>query len=369
MRTFLTLSSVDPGFETNSTLSARLWIPETRYQEDDEVRTFYRETLEKVRSIPGVSSAGAVLSLPIDFGIRGTFAFAIEGFTPEDGEQPLAGYQVATSDYFESLGIPILRGRAFADTDDAESPSVAIVNEALADLYWSGEDPIGRRITWNDPENDDADWATIVGVVANTRFNGLDEPPRAETYQPYQQAPINYMTLVVKSDLETSALTAALRRAVAEVDPQQPLSGVLTMERVLFDSLGSRRFNMYLLAVFAATALLLAAVGLYGVLSFSVAQRSNEIGIRMALGAQAGGVIRKVIREGFWLVLAGLAIGTGAAFALTRLMVSMIHGVSATDPITFVGGIALLVAISLAASWLPALRAAKVSPMEVLRVE
>jgi len=369
MRTFLTLNSVDPGFDPHRTLSARVWIPETRYQEDDEIRSFYSETLERVRAIPGVSSAGAVLSLPIKSGISGRFGFSIEGYTPEENNQPLAGYQIASSDYFESLGIPVLRGRTFTEADDAEAPGVAVINEALADLYWPGEDPVGRRITWNDPDSEDAEWSTIVGVVGNTRHAGLDEPPRPEAYQPYLQSPMTYMTLVVRSDLDIATLAAAVRSAVAEVDPQQPLSAVNTMEQVLFDSLGSQRFNMYLLCVFAVTALMLAAVGLYGVLSFSVAQRSNEIGIRMALGAQTGGVVGQVIKEGFWLAVFGLTIGTCAAIGLTRLMVSMIHGVSATDPVTFVGGIVLLAVITLAASWIPAMRAAKVSPMEVLKVE
>ena len=180
---------------------------------------------------------------------------------------------------------------------------------------------------------------------------------------------MTYMTLVVRSDRDVAALTAAVRNAVAEVDPQQPLSAVNTMERVLFDSLGSQRFNMYLFGVFAVTALVLAAVGLYGVLSFSVAQRSNEIGIRMALGARAGGVVGKVVKEGLLLAVAGLVVGACAAYGLTRLIASMIHGVSATDPMTFVGGILLLTALTVLASWIPALRAAKVSPMEVLRVE
>ncbi len=370
MRTFLTLNRVNPGFNSLKTLSARVWIPETRYQEDDEVSSFYRETLERVRAIPGVQSAGAVLSLPINYGIQGRFGFSIEGYTPSEGEnQPLAGYQVASAGYFETLGIPVIRGRVFTESDDAQAPSVAVVNEELASQYWSGEDPIGRRITFDDPEGEDVDWATIVGVVGNTRHSGLDEPPRSELYVAYQQSPINYMTLVVQSDMDVTALTAAVRRAVMEVDPEQPLSEVATMEQVLFESLGSQRFNLFLLGAFAVCALVLAAVGLYGVLSFSVSQRSNEIGIRMALGAAAGGVIGNVIRQGLLLALVGLAIGTAAALGLTRLMSSMIHGVSATDPITFIGGIVLLAALTLLASWIPALRAARVSPMEVLRVE
>jgi putative ABC transport system permease protein len=370
MRTFLTLNSVDPGFDSLKTLSARVWIPDTRYQEDEEVGAFYRETLERVRAIPGVRSAGAVLSLPINYGISGRFGFSIEGYTPpEEDNGPIAGYQVASAGYFETLGIPVIRGRDFTELDDAEAPSVALINQALAELYWAGEDPIGRRITFDDPEGEDVDWATIVGVVGNTRHSGLDEPPRPELFVAYQQSPITYMTLVVQSEMEVAALTGAVRRAVMEVDPQQPLSEVLTMEQVLFESLGSQRFNLFLLGAFAVAAIVLAAVGLYGVLSFSVTQRSNEIGIRMALGARAGGVVGNVVRQGFWLALLGLAIGTAAAIGLTRLMASMIHGVSATDPLTFIAGIVLLTAIALVASWVPALRAARVSPMEVLRVE
>jgi putative ABC transport system permease protein len=353
-----------------NTLSARVWIPETRYQDDDAVCFFYRETLERVRAIPGVRSAGAVLSLPIDYGISGRFGFSIEGYTPNEGEnQPLAGYQVASAGYFETLGIPIIRGRVFTESDDAQAPSVAVVNEELADHYWSGEDPIGRRVTFDDPEGEDVDWATIVGIVGNTRHSGLDEPPRPELFVAYQQSPINYMTLVVQSDLDVTALTAAVRSAVLEVDPEQPLSEVATMEQVLFESLGSERFNLFLLGAFAVCALVLAAVGLYGVLSFSVSQRSNEIGIRMALGAAASGVVGNVIKQGLVLAVVGMAIGTGAAFGLTRIMASMIHGVSATDPVTFATGIVLLVVITLTASWIPAMRAARVSPMEVLRVE
>jgi putative ABC transport system permease protein len=369
-RTLLALTRVDPGFNANNTLSARVWIPASRYQEDHQVQAFYRETMERVRAIPGVQSAGAVLSLPVNAGINGTFAFSIEGLVVEEGEQgPLAGYQIATPDYFRTMGIPLIRGRLFQETDDAEAPSVAVINEALAETYWRGEDPIGKRITWDDPEDDEVDWVTIVGLVGDTRHNGLDEAPRTETYRPYLQSSLPYMTLVIRSDLDVGTLTTAVRTAVTEIDPEQPISAVQTMEQVVFDSLGSRRFNMFLLAVFAAAALVLAAVGLYGVLSFSVAQRANEIGIRMALGARTTKVIRQVIREGFWMAAIGVAIGTAGALALTRLMSSMIHGVSATDPTTFILGIVLLTAIALLASTIPALRASRVDPVEALRAE
>ena len=241
-----------------------------------------------------------------------------------------------------------------------------MINQALANLYWQNEDPIGKRITWGDVD-EDAVWTTIVGIVGNTSYEGLDQPPRPEVFRPYPQAPMPYMTVVVRSDMDMVALESALRAAVMEVDPQQPIYEVKTMEQVLFDSLGSQRFNMYVLGIFAVAALVLAAVGLYGVLSFSVAQRSNEIGIRMALGAQVSGVIGRVIGSSLSLGAIGLAIGTCAAVGLTRLMASMIYGVSATDPFTYGAGIVLLTLVALAASWLPAARAARADPVNALR--
>jgi putative ABC transport system permease protein len=370
VRTLATLTAVDPGFDGENVLTARVWIPATKYEEDDEIIAFYREALDRVGAIPGVLSASGVLSLPVNAGINGTFTFEIEGReSADEADSPIAGFQVASSHYLETLGIPLLRGRWFSDSDDYDAPSVVVINQALAERYWPNEDPVGKRLTWGDPTAEDTDWATIVGIVGNTRHFGLDQPPRAEIYQPYLQGSLPYLTLVVKSEVAPSTLTGAVRRAVMEVDPEQPLSGVATMEQVIFDSLGSRRFNMLLLVVFAVTAVVLAAVGLFGVLSYSVSQRSNEIGIRMALGARTVGVVGGVMREGVGLALLGLGIGIPSALGLTRLMRSMIHGVSETDPAVFAVGAALLVAIASLASCVPALRASRVDPMEVLRVE
>jgi putative ABC transport system permease protein len=369
IRTFITLTNVDPGFDPGNTLTARVDIPESRYQTNQEQVEFYRTTLERVRSIPGVLSAGGVLSLPISMGMRGDLVFAIEGRPLVPGEESHGGYQLASPDYFGTLGIPLLRGRVFTEADNEDESGVAVINQALADLYWAEEDPIGKRVTWNTPPDDNSNWSTIVGVVGNTVYWGLDQPPRPEIYSPYMQAPMPYMTVVVRSERDVAGLTAAVRNTVLEVDPTQPIYQALTMERVLFASLGSQRFSMCILGAFAAAAILLAGVGIYGVLSFGVTQRSSEIGIRMALGAQTGNVIGGVIKEGCWLTIIGLGIGTAAAVGLTRVMESMIHGVSATDPLTFAGGIILLTAIALIASWIPARRASRVSPMEVLRVE
>jgi putative ABC transport system permease protein len=369
VRTYVALNGVDPGFDPRKTLSARVEIPERNYPSDVAQREFYRETLERVKAIPGVSSAGGVLSLPIHAGISGDLIFAIEGRPLVPGEESHGGYQLASPDYFRTLGIPLVRGRVFTDGDGPETSSVAVINQALADLYWPDEDPIGRRVTWGDPTDEDANWVTIVGIVGDTRYDGLDEPPRPEIYRPYAQAPMPFMTLVVRSELDVAGLTSAVRQAVMEVDPAQPVYEIHAMEEVLSDSLASRRFSMLVLGVFAAAALVLAAVGLYGVLSFSVAQRSNEIAIRMALGAQATDVVGRVVKQGFWLAALGLAIGTCGAIGLTRLMANMVYGVSATDPLTFAAGILLIIAVALAASWVPAARAGRADPMEVLRGE
>ena len=270
----------------------------------------------------------------------------------------------------DAIGIPLLRGRWFTDADDRNAPNVVVINQALADLYWPGRDPIGNRVfVGGESVENDADWNTIMGVIGNTRHFGLDRLPRPEIYRSYLQSVVPYFTLAVKSDVDESTLTASVRRAVMDVDPGQPLAGVATMEQVLVGSLGSQRFSMSLLLVFAATALVLTGVGLYGVLAFWVSQRSNEIGIRLALGANATGVVGGVMKQGVLLTGLGLIVGTIGALGLTRLMGSMIHGVSATDPTTFACGGVLLSAIGMLACGLPAYRAARVDPLAVLKAE
>jgi putative ABC transport system permease protein len=370
VRTLATLSAIDPGFDSRNVLTARVWIPATKYQEDEDIIGFYRETLTRVGSIPGVESAGAVLSLPVNSGINGTFTFSIEGKSFEnDPDGPSAGFQVTTPEYIETLGIPLLQGRWFTEGDDSEAPDVVVINQALAEKYWPGEDPVGKRMTWGSPDDEDPAWITIVGVIGNTRHFGLDQEARSEIYQPYLQGSLTYLTLVLKSAVDPATLTAAVRQAVATVDPAQPISAVATMEQVLFDSLGSRRFNMLLLVAFAVTALALAAVGLFGVLSYSVSQRYSEIGIRMALGARSSRVVGRIMREGVGLTLLGLGIGVVGALGLTRLMRSMVHGVSTSDPATFVAGVLLLIAVAAVASCVPALRASRIDPIKVLKAE
>lgn len=368
MRTFFTLNAVDPGFNPENVYSARVWIPPSRYDEDEKITNFYREIIERVRGIPGVQSAGAVLSLPVNSGINGSLSFSIEGRPVEPGYEPVSGFQLVSSDYFKTMGIPVLHGRTITDTDNEDAPLVALVNQALADEHWPGENPLGNRIAWGNIEDDEVELATIVGIVGNTRHSGLDEETRTEIYRPYSQAPMPFMTLVVKSAMEESSIVSALRSVVAEVDPGQPVIEAMTMDQVLAGSLGQRRFNMLLLGLFAGAALLMAAVGLYGVLSYSVTQRSREIGISMALGASTGHIVGKIVREGFRLIIIGLVIGTLGAVALTRLITSLIYGVSVTDPVTFILGILLMTAVALTACYLPALRASRLDPVSVLRL-
>lgn len=369
MRTFLTLNGVEPGFNPAGTLAANVSIPPAKYSEDPQIAAFYRNVLDRLRSLPGVTSAGAVFSLPLRPMISASQDITVEGRPTEPGKRLLPGYQLASHDYFRTLGIPLVRGRHFTEADVENAPPVALVNEKLAGLYWPGEDPIGRRITWDDPADGEVEWATIVGIVGNTTLYGLAEGPTPEIYRPYRQAPLPWMTLVVRSDRDPADLASAVRTSVMEVDPEQPITGVMTMEKVVSSSLDQRRFNMQLLGAFALSALTLAAIGLYGVLSFSVSQRSREIGIRKALGAQTKTVVAHVVREGLRLAVAGLAIGALGGLGLTRFISGLVHGVSPVDPVSYLLAALLLTGMALLACYIPALRAARVDPAVSLRHE
>lgn len=371
VRTLVALNRVDPGFQPERTVAANASLPQPKYSDDDQVVAFTQGVLERVRALPGVQSAGMILSLPIRYAISGNLYLYVDGREPptSEEEQPVAGFQLATPGYFETLGIPLRAGRLLEESDNQSAPKVAVVNEALARLFWPGESPIGERVSWSDPSAGDVEWTTIVGVVGNALQRGLDQDPRPEVYRPYVQAPMPYLTLVARTRTDASTLGNGLRNAVQEVDPQVPLWGVATMEEILVESLGWRRFTMTLLGAFAAAALLLAAVGLYGVLSYAVAERRREIGIRMALGARSEQVVRQVVTEGLVLALVGLVIGAGLALALARLMSSLIFQVESTDPITYLAGGAILLTVAVAACGLPAQRAAKLDPVVVLRDE
>ncbi len=367
LRSFVTLLRVEKGFDPDRLLSATVALRPGRYPDGARQIAFYEEVLDRIRALGGVQGAAAVSHLPLG-GDDTSGGFAIEGrtFPPEDS--PLSDLRLATPDYFRVMGIPLLAGRAFAAQDREGSQPVAIVNETFVRRFFPGEDPLGKRI---DAQWEDAGWRVVIGVVGSVRHETLDRPYLPEIYLPLaQRAPTDVaMTFVVRSELGAGALAAAVRDQVSAQDPQQPISAIRTMDEVIDASVTDRRLSTSLMAGFAATALLLAAVGLYGVLSYAVSQRTREIGVRMALGARAGDVLGLVVRDGLRLALAGAAVGLAAALPLTRALEGLLFGVAPSDPATFAGVPLLLLAVCALASWFPARRACRVDPMVALRHE
>jgi putative ABC transport system permease protein len=369
VKSFIKLERVDPGLSVDSVLTLRLWLPDARYAEDARQVRFYDEVLRRSAALPGVSAAALTSDLPLS-GIDSFLGFAIEGRPePKPYEGPESGFHQVSPDYFRALGIPLLRGRAFDARDVRQAPAVTIVSDTLVKRYWPGEDPIGRRVSFGTDEKGGRSWTTIIGVVADVRQKGLHTDPRSECYVPYSQAPSRYATLVVRSGLDAAGLAASVGREVQAVDPDVPVYEVKTMREVLDGSLASRRFNMALLALFAVMAVLLAAVGLYGVLAYMVTQRTHEIGVRMALGARKRDVLRLVVGQGMALTAGGLVLGILGALALTRVLSTLLVGVAVTDPWTFASVALLLGAVAFLACYIPARRAARVDPMIALRYE
>jgi putative ABC transport system permease protein len=368
-RTFFSLVAVDPGFDSSNTLAVHMALPENKYSEDHEFLAFYHGVLDRVETMPGVESAAMVLTLPMDANIRGTLSITIDGQPRVPGEDLVAGFQVVSPDYFRTLRIPLLSGRLLTAADSEDAPPVLLINQAFVDRHFPDEDPLGKRVTWGDGEGPDSTWSTVVGVVGNTLMAGLDDQAEPMTYQTYPQSWLPFLTLVVRSQGDAASLIGSVRAAILEVDPEQPIYGETTLDEALAGTLGNRRFNMLLLGVFSFAALVMAAVGLYGVLSFSVEQRSREIGVRRALGAEQSAVVLQVVREGATLVLIGLLIGAAGAFALSGVVSSQIHGVSAADPISYAVAILVLGTIAILACAIPALRASRVDPLIALKSE
>lgn len=364
---FLRLLRVNPGFHEKGVLTLGLFLSPIEYPEGDvKGALILQQMVENVRNIPGVRSAGLVSALPITGGPDTDFV--IEGRpVPEAKDEPSADIRVVDSTYFLTMGIPLLAGREFAADDNKSSKRVMVINQTMARQYWPGENPIGQRVTmkdWGPPLTGE-----IVGVLGDVKTNALDEPIGPMIYWPYFQFPQNFNTIVVRSDGDPLRLTSAAKAAIWAVDKSQPISKIETMEQVLSESLARRRLYMILLGVFAGAALLLAGVGIYGVVSYSVSQRRREMGIRIAIGAERGDVLRLVLGQGARAATLGIALGMAAALALTRLMASLLFGVSAADPLTFLAVALVLTLAALAASYIPARRAMRVDPMVVLRHE
>jgi putative ABC transport system permease protein len=364
---------VAAGFTSKNLLAVRIALPESRYPDGERATAFYESVLERLRSLPGVTAAAAASQLPLtNDDLNCSFVF--EGRPqPKLGDYPATQYRTASYDYFRALGIPRKLGRLFEPSDRPGAPRVAIVNETFVRRYFPGESPLGKRVTMDDGSNSPVE---IVGVVGDVRHFGLDAEIPAELFVPFPQAVKDYwdwtnrsLAFTLRASGDPSALLPAVRREVSAADPDLPVFDVKTGDQLMADSVSARLATARLLAVFAFTALLLAAIGVYGVISYAVGQRTREFGLRMALGARPRDVVDLVAREGARLTFAGAALGLVAAAALTHLLSRLVFSVSVLDPVTFAAAGLLLAIVSLAAGTIPGLRAMRVDPLEALRDE
>ena len=369
IRSFIRLQQFELGFNAENLLTMRIQLPGSKYKDGKQVANFYQQLLERIQAVPGVRSAGAISSVFLTDTPSST-NFTIEGRPiPVGAEAIEVPLDSVTSGYFKVMGIPLLEGREFDERDVTGAPPVAIVNQTFARRFFANEDPIGKRYVYGTPAPDNNQWITIVGVVGDMRRTGFDRPVRPETFLPEGQASDNRLTIVARTTGEPSALAGAMRSEVWAIDKDQSVYDIKTMRQILSEMLSQRRFSMLLLGIFAAAALTLAAVGIYGVMSYAVSQRTREIGLRMALGAERRDVMKLVVGQGIALAAIGVGVGLVLAVALTRLMSSLLFGVAATDPITFAGVSVLLTGVALGACFVPARRAARVDPMVALRYE
>jgi predicted permease len=358
------LRRVNPGFDPSNVLTMQLSLPPSKYKEPAQQAAFLDEVLRRAESLPGVRAAGAVASLPMG-GNSASRYFQIEGRPPRPaGEGLNTRFNLVSANYFRALGVALKGGRHFDAHDTKGAPDVVLINETMARQFWPDEDPLGKRLRIG--ENP---WRTVVGVVGDVKNDGLNAETKAEMFYPLSQSPLPFMTLVVRSETDPAALAASVRREVQEVDKEQPVYDVKTMEQRVAESVSSQRLTTLLVSLFAALAVTLSAIGIYGVISYTVARRTHEIGVRIALGARRADVLRLVVGQGMKMVLAGVVLGLAGALALTRLVSSFFFGVSAADPLVYGGVSLLLVAVALLACLIPARRAAKTDPMVALRYE
>ena len=371
IKSFLSLQKVNPGFNSENVLTLVIAVPSNKYPNKERIESFYAQVLERVKGLPGVQAVGAINNLPMALSGTGTdFTFEGRQFGPGNTSYG-AGYRIVSGDYFRALTIPLARGRSFTEQDNADAPPVVIINETLAKRYWPHEDPVGQRILIGRDQVPGRDpvLRQIVGVASNVHHFGPQTPVIPEIYVPRSQTGWSDMTLVVKTSSDPMGIFDGVYQEIKSVDPDQPVYKVRTMEQVIFESAFPQRFGMTLLIVFAAIALLLAAVGIYAVISYSVAQRTHEIGIRMALGAQRWDVLKLVLRHGMTLVLIGVGIGLVTALAMMRVIASLLYETSPTDPLILAGSALILVGVAAIACIIPAKRAIEVNPLVALRYE
>jgi predicted permease len=371
IKSFWLVQQVNPGFNPNNLLTLELSLPSTKYKEPAQIDGFFQRTLGEIAALPGVKSAGYSSSIPMSNSNGIASSFVIEGLVPRPGEDGPWGVQwYAGASYFKTMNIPLIRGRYFDDRDLLDAQFVAIIDEAMARRWWPNEDPIGKRIwTYESDPQGNRRWREIVGIVGNVRHRNLDGQSAVQLYLPHRQRPTPNVIYVVRTAAEPESMIGSVRNVIRSADNELPIERVATMDQTMADTTSQRRFATTLLGVFSFVALLVASVGLFGVMSYTVAQRTHEVGIRMALGAQTLDVLIVIVRQGMSLVLTGVAIGLTAAFGLTRLMKSLLFGISETDTTTFIVIPLLLAAVAMLACYIPARRATKVDPLIALRSE
>jgi putative ABC transport system permease protein len=362
------LQGVNAGINPHNVITFNLGVPEVKYNAEKQSE-FYRQLQARLQALPGVEAASAVMPLPLG-NSNMSLSFEIEGQPLPPGQHPSSAYRTVSLDYFRAMGIRLVKGRDFNEHDGYNAPAVIIINEAYAERFFPNEDPIGKRIRPGmSVEPGKKPWREVVGVVGNVRYRGLNKDFAPEYYVPESQMPLDSMTLVVKTASDPHGIVSAVREEVRNMDKDLPLYNIQTMDEYLSAAVAQPRLTTLLLVIFAGLALALTAIGLYGVMSYSVAQRTHEIGIRMALGARPTDVLRLVVKQGMTLAGLGVGIGLVGAFFATRVMASLLFGISAKDPLTFAAIALIIAAVALAACFVPARRATKVDPMVALRYE
>jgi putative ABC transport system permease protein len=364
------LMEVNPGFRPERVLTMEMDLRTQQYSKDAAIRNFWQQLLDRVRALPGAESAAVGTVVPLTDNHNRT-DITIEGMAlPKPGSFPHPDVHLVSTGYLLTLGVPLLRGRDFTDDDNERTASVGMVNARLAREFWPNDDPIGKRFMFGRPgPNNPLKWITVVGVTGDTKLYGLANPSRLEVYVPYRQNTEGEMNLLVRSAIDPSSLTAEIRGAVASIDKDQPITGIATMQQLVSDSVATQRTTLILLGLFSGLALVLAVIGVYGVISYSVAHRTHEMGIRMALGAERGEVLKLVVGQSLRLTMMGVGLGIAGALALTHFLASLLYTVKPTDLLTFVVASLSLASVALVASYIPARRATKVDPMVALRYE
>ena len=371
LRSFLNLLRSDRGFEAERVVTASISLPNAKYQKPLDAILFLDRVNRALQQLPGVRAAGLGTDLPWTGYDENISGFTIEGKQPPPGQDFHARYHLATEDYFRALGIPLVRGRYFTPHDDMKAPrTVILINRIMARLYWPGEDPIGKRLTFDDHPKE-SDWFTVVGVVGDVKDRPDSPAAEPALWWPLLQTPMgaNGMVLAVRGQMDPAQMESQVREAIAALDPELAVADLRQMGEVAEKSFSTPKFSLFLVGLFAALAVTLAAIGIYGVISYSVSQRTHEFGLRLALGARPGDVIRQVMGQGILLAMGGIAIGVCGALALGRLLWSLLYQVSAADPLTFAAVILAAIAIAAVACYVPARRATSADPMTALRAD